>query len=340
MDTNTSLAAGSSADRWHNRLATLVGTTFIIWFFSEMFFLNEGELFYAWSKKQSVLQLLLDVPLVLGELVLYYGFFVLWFLTAIAFFRVRSLWALVFAAAICGWAIEGSVIPIMYFEMPGALLWPAASWHVLINVFLGWWLLRKVIETQPLIVVAVVFAVLGAWWSIWATWFWPVVGTGSMEDFSLPMSPGEFTFVAFVSGLVLTIGYFLIDRFGRASYNPGPKAMMGFVVIGSLLTLLGSQGYAAIFFALVGMACIFLIRNRKDEAEANILSTFKGNTPLRNIAAVMTMPGVAVVIYPLWYHNGISINHYVGLVVGLINLVSLALFVYGGYMIFSRRTVE
>jgi len=33
----------------------------------------------------------------------------------------------------------------MYAEMPVALLWPAASWHVLVNVIVGWWLLRVIV---------------------------------------------------------------------------------------------------------------------------------------------------------------------------------------------------
>jgi len=70
------------------------------------------------------------------ELLIFYGFFVAWFLFSISYFKVRSLWALTFAAVICGWAIEGSILPIMYYEMSLGRLWPAASWHVLVNVFL------------------------------------------------------------------------------------------------------------------------------------------------------------------------------------------------------------
>ncbi len=171
-------ALGSAAARWPRRWATIAGTTLVVWFFSEMYFVNVGDLFYGWSQRTSLAQVLRDTAGSVGVWLLFYAFFVLWLLHAIAYFRVRSVWALLFAGAICGWAIEGSAIPIMYAEMPVALLWPAASWHVLVNVVVGWWWLRRVIEAQSFAVVAVVFALLGIVWSLWATWFWPPDGFG------------------------------------------------------------------------------------------------------------------------------------------------------------------
>ena len=108
-------------ERWHHRWATVAGTTLVVWFFSEMFFVNVGDLFYGWSQRESLPQVLLATAEAVGVWLAFYAFFVLWLLHAVAFFRVRSVWALHFAAAICGWAIEGSAIPIMYAEMPGAL---------------------------------------------------------------------------------------------------------------------------------------------------------------------------------------------------------------------------
>jgi len=125
-----------------------------------MFFQNEGGHFYAWSQKDSITQVIIDLSLMFTELLVFYGFFVAWFLLAISYFKVRSLWSLTFAAAICGWAIEGSILPIMYYEIPLGLLWPAASWHMIINIFLGWLLLRKVIESQSFPIISIVFAIL------------------------------------------------------------------------------------------------------------------------------------------------------------------------------------
>lgn len=333
-------ALAPSPGGWRYDLALIAGTTLVVWFFSEVFFVNVGDVFYGWSRRDGVAQVLLDTAEAVGVWLLFYGFFVLWLLAAVEFFRVRSAWALAFAAAICGWAIEGSAIPIMYQEMPIALLWPAASWHVLVDVFVGWWLLRRVIETQPVAVVAGVFAALGAVWSLWATWYWPVGGGGSLAEHDLPLPPSDFAFVALVGGLLLTVGYALLDRFGWGAVPPRPRAMVVFVVLGALLTVLGSQSHAAVFFALAGVAGVFLWRNRSDETRPSILATFRGRSPAMNLVAVMAMPVVAAVLYPVWYRNGVSINAHLDLIVGSINLAALALFAVAGARVFARRAAN
>jgi len=319
-----------------NRLATLVWSTIIIWFFSEMFFQNEGAHFYAWSQKESILQVFWNLSLMLIEILLFYGFFVAWFLLAISYFRVRTLWSLTFAAAICGWAIEGSILPIMYYEMPLGLLWPAVSWHVLINVFFGWWLLRKIIETQSFKINIGIFSLLWAWWSYWATWYWPVWSSGSIEDFSLPMSPSDFTFVAWYSGIMLATGYLILGKFWNKGYNPSDRNAIIFFVIGAIITMVFSQFFSLIFFILTGIAFIFLFRNRHDEKQSNILSTIPKSAPIINYVAVLSMPLIASIVYPILYHNSISINKYIDFVLWPLIFTSLILFIISGYKILYR----
>jgi len=333
---NGELHASEHPDRFYNRVATLVGTTCVVWFFSEMYFLNEGAHFYAWSQRESVTSLLANIPAVYGELMLFYVFFVLWLLMAVAYFRVRTVWALTFAALVCGWAIEGSIVPIMYHEMPMALLFPAATWHVVMNVIIGWWLLRKLITCASTPFVLGVFAIMGAWWSLWATWFWPVGGGGTMEDYTLPMPPSDFSYVAWFSSLLLMIGYVLIDRYGGGAFTPGRKGTLAFFVLGSALTLLGSQVFAPIYFALVGIAVFFLWCNKKVETRPNILSSFRGKAPLLNYLSVLAMPLVASALYLVWYHHSISLNQYHGFVLWPFILASMLFIGYSGYRVLRR----
>jgi len=322
---------------WRRWAAAIAGTTLVIWFFSEVFFVNVGDFFYGWSQRDGVVQALLGTAEAVGVWLLFYAFFVLWLLAAVVFFRVRSAWALAFAAAICGWAIEGSAIPIMYQEMPIALLWPAASWHVLVNVFVGWWLLPRVIATQPLGVVVGVFAALGAVWSLWATWFWPVGGGGSLAQHDLPLPPSDFAFVALTGGVLVTAGYALLDRLGWGAPRPAPRALAAFVAVGALATVLGSGPHALVFFALVGVASVFLWRNRIAETRPSLLEAPRGRSPTMNLVAVMAMPAVAAALYPLWYRTGVGLNAHLDLVVGSLNLAALALFAVAGTRLLARR---
>jgi hypothetical protein len=114
--------------------------------------------------------------------------------------------------------------------------------------------------------------------------------------------------------------------------------MIAFVVLGALLTVLGSQFHAAIFFALVGVAGVFLWRNRSDETRPSIHATFRGRSPAMNLAAVMAMPAAAAALYPVWHGNGVSVSAHLDLVVGSINVAALALFAVAGYRIWARRS--
>ena len=160
---------------------------------------------------------------------------------------------------------------------------------------------------------------------------------GSLAEHSLPLPPSDFAFVALIGGLLLTAGYTLLDRFGWGAPPPRPRALAAFVVVGALLTVLGSQFHAAIFFALVGVAGVFLWRNRVDETRPSLLAAPRGRSPTTNLVAVMAMPAVAAALYPLWYRLGVGVNAHVDFVVGAINVAAVALFAVAGTKLLARR---
>ena len=88
----------------------------------------------------------------------------------------------------CGWAIEG-ILPIMYAEMPSALLWPAASWHVLVNVFVGGFVFGSSWKKNRHLNTLIAFGTLGLIWGFWGTWFWPLEGIGTHQEFNGPLNP-------------------------------------------------------------------------------------------------------------------------------------------------------
>ncbi len=72
----------SVPERWPHRWAAVAGTTLVVWFFSEMFFVNVGHRFYGWSQRTSLAQALLDTAVAVGVWLAFYTFFVLWLLHA------------------------------------------------------------------------------------------------------------------------------------------------------------------------------------------------------------------------------------------------------------------
>jgi len=323
-------------DRFFNRLAFAVGSTFVIWFFSEMFFFNEGEGFYAFSSFSGLTDFLIfSFDLITGVL-LFYGLFTLWLLMPMSLFRVRSIWALFLAGVLCGWAIEG-ILPIMYYEMPQALLWPAASWHVLINVFLGWFVLRKQLEKNKHVMTFFIFAALGLWWGFWGTWFWPIEGGGAAANLNLPLSIGEFAFFTFSSTTLLMLGYFLMDRFGGVNFKPTKWEIRAWIGISALGLIFLAQWYAIIFVGLSGFVMLILSRNRKFESRDSLISTFNPGIRFSNLVLVQAMPITANLIYPFSLSTGISANKYVGIILFPIIAASSVMFILSIFQILRMR---
>lgn len=322
--------------RWWQHLATVVGSACVIWFFSEMYFLNEGQHLYFWSTSPGVLALIATVAEWLFVFLLFYAFFALWLLVPISVFRVRSMSALVLAGAICGWAIEGSAIPIMYEELWGSLLWPAASWHVVVNVLFGWWWLRRVLEERSARFATVVFVGMGVVWSVWATWFWPLDGTGTIAEATAPMAPTDFAFLAFLSSTVLAVGYWLLDRIGSQRFVTGKAPLAILIAAGFVLSIVGSTVFVPILAVLVGLASLVLERNRRTERDGDVLARFAYSIPPSRYLLLFLMPTAAAVLYPIWHANDVSIAPWIGYVLYPVVVASAVIIVLATLDILRR----
>jgi len=104
------------------RLVMAVMSGYILMFFSEFYFVNEGpgvDFVERWQSNPG------EIPLWLIGFSLYYAGWGYIMLAAIGLFRVRSFWSLFIAGALFGWAVEGIVIPLIYENMPGSIGWPS-----------------------------------------------------------------------------------------------------------------------------------------------------------------------------------------------------------------------
>jgi hypothetical protein len=325
---NKNSQSTASKNTLFNRMGLVLGSALIIMFFSEMFFLNEGDHFYAthFFTMQNLVGVL-DFFISFG---LIYIISALWLLIPIHFFKVRTIWALFLASALLGWAIEG-ILPIMYHELPLSILWPAATWHVFVNVFLGWLLLRRVLEKNRKLLTVGVFVVMGLLWGLQGTWFWDTAGVDlsfphgyppeinqqieegviaedEAEKIYVPIKPVDFTWYTFIMTGMLFVGYLLVDRVGGNAYRPTKAGMYTALIISLILLAVLSQVFALLFLLLVGGVVLVLNRNRKVETKPDIISTFKCNIKMSNLVLIFVMPLVASVTYPLYYNNNFGLG--------------------------------
>jgi len=79
-------------------------------------------------------------------LILAYGVFGYVFLLALRLFQVRSFAGLFLAAAVFGFLVEGSVVPVLYMTLPFSIAWTSLGWHALFTVSTGFFLYRRVMS--------------------------------------------------------------------------------------------------------------------------------------------------------------------------------------------------
>ena len=275
------------------RILMVLATAAILAFFSEFFFVNEGPAGDLTALLAAGGPALLWWPL---ELILWYGFPAYLFLAAIGRFQVRSLAALFLAGALYGFAVEGIVIWQMYEALPYTISWTPLGWHVLVDVLLGWLLVRRVLQRDQMLTTAGLAVGLGLFWGIWATW----------NAAQLPLSPpAEFGALALFSGTIWIAGTFILDRWGGAAFQPS-RVELG------LLALVGAGLFAVQILPVFPLALLFLPplllltgwllwRNQAQETRPSILASFPKRPRPRNYALLFLTPLTAAAAYMLVY---------------------------------------
>jgi hypothetical protein len=301
-------------------LALLVG--YVLVYFSELLF---------WARPLEAT----TFPGVLGA-ILVYSVAAWLFLTIITFFRVRSLAALFLAGAIFGWLIEGVFVQTLYGELPISVSLTGLSWHALITVLFGWyllqWLLRFASMWRALGIAILAGAIAGAWSLTW----WAETGERT------PV----ITFAAYVAvatlGLILV--YWLISLLRVSAFRP--------TLVETVIVLLLALAYFALvtvpaqplaLFILPPLLLIVLLtlyRNRRVETRASLLVLLAAYpVRLANALALLAFPLAATAVYALAFETGFSFN--TGAIVYVVTIpAGFLLFVWALISIWRRRRVN
>lgn len=285
------------------RRVLLAATTgYILCFFSELYFFNEGP---AHTGAAAAASDPAELFAFVAEMTLYYGAWAFILLWTIDRFRVRSVWALFLAGAVFGWLTEGTIVPVIYEAVPGTIAWPSLGWHALVDVLLGWYGIRLLLRrNNPWLTLAATVP-LGLFWGVWSTWFW----RSDYADRTPPIDPASFALFSSVFGLLCVAAFALQTRFAGREFRPtnweGGVVVawilfcFGVVVVPSYLLL------SAMLPALLGVSYLALARNQKWERRENVIATLDGPVDLVNYAILGLMCPLASTSYALMYYNGL-----------------------------------
>ncbi len=306
-------------------------TAYILMFFSEFYFVNEGVVSDLVETVQTEPAGLLWLPV---ELLLFYGLPAYIFLTAVSLFRGRTVWAIFLAGALYGWIVEGVVVWQMYEALPYTISWTPLGWHAIIDVLLGWYLVRRILLLNRYGVTAVLSLVLGLFWGLWATWYW--------QETTL-ISPADFALFALVTGGLWVLANGLLPKFIGRAFTPS-KIEIGLLLVITAglfaINILPSLPLAILVLPpLLAITLFALNRNRKTEERDDVIVALAGQLRRGQFALLALTPLAAVLVYTAVYQWPLRLP-LTDLIALPLMLAGFVLFLLSFIQIFRRKQAQ
>lgn len=226
---------------------------------------------------------------------LLYSFITFLFLAVVDYFRVRTIWAVFLAGAIYGWLLEGIIVQTTYDDFPLNISFTALAWHAIISVWIGWYLLPRLMRTGKNL--AWVCIGLGIGFGIWSIGWWAETAIAPIESVAL---------YNFGFGFGLMIAY--VGQ-NRLKLNINRKVVYAGIILLAIyyaLVTIPTQPLALIVMPiLLGITLITLRKNRRDEPENVDLVSVP--IPVKKALMVLWIPLMASLIYAGAVIGGVSV---------------------------------
>jgi hypothetical protein len=289
--------------------AVILGSGLILLFFSEFLFVNETlapTLFHSSSFSL--------IPIVkIAELIIWYSLFACWFLIPAYLFNVQNKNGIILTAAIYGWIVEGLTIPYLYMEMPFSIVWTSMSWHLVIDIILGWWAVRWILQKNNYLFTIALAIGIGLFWGIWATW-----NNGNNTE---PLNPHDFFLISSLGTTLWIAGNITLDKLVKFRFQPTKPWILG-LLIGSTLIFVATT-WALTPLQLILPALIMITAytlkqgNKKDPPAAgstNIIwemSSPQKTIFWRNHLILLLTPIAANLTYPIYASNNTALEPWI-----------------------------
>ncbi len=273
---------------------------------------------------------------------LLYSFFAYVFLCVVSVFRVHSLWAVFLAGAFFGWYEEGIFVQTMYGApdgpFPMSISFTGLAWHALIDVCVGWLLVRRALDRGKTIEVACLTIAIGTFYGLWAIWWW----TEPPEPMRLLLTAGRpdillvhFCVFALSTTGVLVLAYWLHNVLMPFQFRPtkGELWFLGLVtaLYYMLVTVPTAPRSIWVLPPLMAVTLLALYRNQRVEVRADAISAFVHEVRPVHYLMLFLIPLVAIAIYfiglaaELRIRTNIIVYHAFGIAGAMFWLVSVAL---------------
>lgn len=230
------------------------------------------------------------------------------FLCVVSVFKVRRAAAVFLAGAFYGWFEEGIVVQTMYGSdhgpFPMSVSFTGLAWHALIGVFVGWYLVRKVLATGGVLKTIGLASAIGLFYGCWGIWWWnepPEAMKSMLETGRKDILLIRFAGFAFGTSAALVLAHWLYHRVLPFAFKPSKAELWFFGVVTFLyyafITVPAAPKALWVLPSLLAVTFWALNRNRLTESRPDAISAFDREVkPLRYLL-LLFIPLVAIGIY-------------------------------------------
>lgn len=218
------------------------------------------------------------------------------FLSLVAYFRVKGVWALFLAGAVFGWLAEGVIVQTTYESLPLSISFTGLAWHALLTVWVGWYAIKKMILSTKIWSSVKLASLIGLMHGLWAITWW-VEPDGQISPVS------EYALFTFTITILAITAYWLANWSISTPmrWNRWTMAVITilFVLYFIFVTIPASPIAMVILPVLFGFAYWGLRQNRKMESEGSLLDILSGHVSLKNYLVLLGIPVMSTLVYAL-----------------------------------------
>lgn len=241
------------------------------------------------------------------------------FLCVVSLFKVRSVWAVFLAGSFYGWFEEGIIVQAMYGSpdtpFPMSISFTGLAWHALIGVWVGWYLVRRVLAQNKYPTTIVLACGIGLFYGLWGIFWWnepPQAMKVLLDTGRKDMLFIHFALYAFATTALLVLTHWLYDRVRVTEFKPSKIELWTFGVLTLLyyvfVTVPAAPKAIWVLPPLMGVTCWALFKNRRAETRPDAIVAFTQKMKLLNYLLLLFIPLVASAIYFLALANDLRLH--------------------------------
>ncbi len=271
--------------RWLTKTVVILANGYVLFFFSE-------RVFWSFPRPNDSL----------GELlVTWFAYSLLgWiFLILVRRYRIGTFLPLFLAGAVYGWIAEGVIVDTLYGSpsnpFPLSISFTGLSWHALLSVGVGWYLLPRALTAPRPGQAMWLSAVIGFCWGLWAVWWPNELGAGAETSLS------SFARHTLACSLVFMGAWGLLGRVRSDYFQVGRletgvlAALVAFVFLFARIP--ANLSAAWVLPPLLLLTAIGLGRSAGTEKQGDLIDHFLGRIPLTHVLALILIPLTAIATY-------------------------------------------